>query len=230
MLTQFLAGARVGARSQGALVRSIAIREAALAAGVLLCVACDGRVEDAPAPEGSPVSSSEASHEDEPPVGEPPPSAEASTPASPPACRDRSLRRLCGARGICSYETIEQDTEIQRFLSPDPRCLELPEPVLDAGLDGGADAAPVAPACRQRSVEDLTCRCTNAATGAVYTRFQTDGDFSGLSLYFTPGDAGPGELVGAVEWTDLCDECGCATYYGERIDCACDVGPEFGAY
>lgn len=205
-------------------MRSAVFRVAALIGGVLLCVACDGRVEDAPAPDGAPVSSSEASHEDELPVGEPPPSAEASTPASPPACRDRSLRRLCGARGICSYETIAEDTFVQRFLSAD-RCLDLPAPEPDAGAD-----AAVSPACGERSVEDFTCRCTNAATGAVYTAVLFDGGYSSLSLYFTPGDGGPGELVGAVWWNDLCSECGCATYYGERIDCACDVGPEFGAY
>jgi hypothetical protein len=203
------------------------VRCAAISGGLLLFGACGRAVEAAPSPDAGLMAPPDDVPSSAPPP--PPPRDAGPTPDPSRSCADRSLGQFCAASPTCSYERIEEDSYVARFLDRDPRCPDPPASGPDAGLDAGSDAQ-VVPACRQRSIAEFTCACTNGATGAAYTLVQLNGGYTSLSLYYANGDGGPAELVAAVTTTDACDECGCATYYGERIDCACPYDPSFGSY
>lgn len=206
-----------------ALVRGVTL----ISGGSLLAIACSGlAAESTPAPDAGVT----MLDEDPPPSMTQPPPRDAGAPPSPqpPSCdRDRPARLFCSSSPACEYQRIAEDRYIQRFLDP---CGSLPPPPSepDGGLDADA-AAPADPACETRSVADFSCTCTDSSSGAAYTLVHFDGAYTTLSLYFATGDAGPGELVAAVETTDVCDQCGCATYYGEAPDCACADDADSGA-
>jgi hypothetical protein len=205
------------------------VRCAVISVGLLLFCACGRAIDNAPSRDAGLVAPIHDLPSNAPPPLPPPPRDAGPSPDPGPSCVDRSLGQFCAASPTCSYDRIEEDSYVARFLDRDPRCPDLLAGGPDAGLDAGADAQ-VDPACRQRAIADFSCACRNSATGAAYTLVFFNGGYTSLSLYYANGDAGPAELVAAVTTTDVCDECGCATYYGERIDCACPYDPNFGSY
>jgi hypothetical protein len=207
------------------------VRSAALGSVLFLSIACGGKAGDPGAPPGSDVIMPGG---DRPPptlpTNTPPPSVPAvPTPATPPGgepstptaarqtCTDRRLSEYCTISPACSYEHVEEDPYIVRYYDGlDASCL--PPPAADAGSDAGA-----APSCRP-ALADYSCTCVDSSTGASYTLVVPGGGDRTLSLYYANGAEAPDALVGVVVSSDICTDCGCNTYYGARIDCACPYG------
>jgi hypothetical protein len=215
-----------------ALVRGATV----IASGLLLGVACSGRTADESTPDASVIVPNQdpALSPDQAPAA--PPERDAGPPLAPeppPCAPDRTARQFCSYSPACEYEHIAEDSYANEFLDPYRRCPQPPEVEPEDARDAGASAdadAEVDPACRFRTVEEFTCTCTNSSTGEAYTLVYFNGFYTTMSLYFERGDAGPGELIAAVQTTDVCDQCGCVTTFGEVPDCACPYDPEFGAY
>lgn len=204
------------------------LRGAALGGVVFLCIGCGGRADDgasAPASDSAvpggdapavPPTTNPTLPEPVPAPVTPPGGMPSNTTASTRTCSDRPLADYCAMSPACSYAQVEEDPYIAGYAALlEARCRP---PMSDAG--NGASCA--------TSIADISCTCTTSSSGASYTLVNLDTGFTSLSLYYANGDTGPGALVSAVMGTDDCDECGCATYFGERVDCACPYDPGSG--